>query len=34
MRVKFIVWWRINISGDLRLGEFLRFVLSQREETP
>lgn len=33
-RVKFIVWWRINVSGDLRLGQFLRFVLSQKERTP
>ena len=28
-RVKFIVWWRINVSGQLRLGEFLRFVLRE-----
>lgn len=25
--VKFIVWWRIHISGQLHLGEFLRYVM-------
>lgn len=29
LRAKFIVWWRINVCGPLRLGEFLRFVLYQ-----
>jgi hypothetical protein len=27
LRVKIIVWWRMNVTGDLRLGEFLRFVM-------
>jgi hypothetical protein len=27
--VKFTVWWRVNISGQLRLGEFLRFVMHE-----
>ncbi len=27
--VKFTVWWRINVSGQLRLGEFLRFVMRE-----
>lgn len=26
-RVKLIVWWRVNVTGDLRLGEFLRFMM-------
>jgi hypothetical protein len=26
--VRFTVWWRINVSGDLRLGQFLRFVMT------
>ena len=28
-RVKLIVWWRINVSGQLRLGQFLRFVMHE-----
>ena len=28
-RVKLVVWWRLNVSGQLRLGEFLRFVLRE-----
>jgi hypothetical protein len=29
LRVKFIVWWRVNISGELHLGTFLRFVMRE-----
>ena len=28
---RFIVWWRVNVSGDLHLGEFLRFVMEDKE---
>jgi hypothetical protein len=34
LRAKMIVWWRINVSGRLHLGEFLRFMLRQKEGTP
>ena len=26
---RFIAWWRINVSGRLHLGEFLRFVMTK-----
>jgi hypothetical protein len=29
--VKFIFWWRVNVSGRLQLGEFLRFTMGQKE---
>jgi hypothetical protein len=29
LRAKFIVWWRVNVSGELHLGEFLRFMLDE-----
>lgn len=28
---RFIVWWRVNVSGDLRLGAFLRFVMEEKK---
>lgn len=34
LTVRFIVWWRINVSGQLRLGEFLRFTMAQKEAKP
>jgi hypothetical protein len=27
--VRFTAWWRINVSGALRLGAFLRFVMHE-----
>jgi len=26
---RFVAWWRINVSGQLHLGEFLRFVMDR-----
>ena len=32
LEARFIAWWRINVSGQLHLGDFLRFTL--RGELP
>jgi hypothetical protein len=34
LRIKFIVWWRVHISGRLHLGKFFRYVLEEDEGTP
>lgn len=31
LRAKFIMWWRVNVSGQLHLGEFFRYMLAQKE---
>ena len=31
---RLIMWWRVNVSGRLQLGEFLRFVMNGEGETP
>lgn len=31
IRTRFVVWWRVNVSGDLRLGTFLRFVMEDQK---
>ena len=33
LEARFIMWWRINVSGRLHLGEFLRFMLAQKESS-
>lgn len=34
LTVRFIVWWRVNVSGRLQLGKFLRFVMTETGEKP
>ena len=29
LEARFIMWWRVNVSGRLHLGDFLRFMLTQ-----
>lgn len=31
LEARCIMWWRVNVSGRLHLGEFLRFVLEQKQ---
>jgi len=31
LTARFIVWWRINVSGRLQLGAFLRFVMTETD---
>jgi hypothetical protein len=31
IRIRFVVWWRVNVSGDLHLGRFLRFVMEEEK---
>ena len=34
LEARFIMWWRINVSGRLHLGEFLRFMLARDDRCP
>ena len=34
LEARFIMWWRINVSGRLHLGEFFRYMLEQDDRCP
>ena len=31
LEARFVMWWRVNVSGRLYLGEFFRFMLAQED---
>ena len=33
LQARVIAWWRINVYGRLRLGEFLRYVLEENDRS-